>query len=97
MMNKAKTLEEGLQKIENTIKDGSALFRFQQMLIGQNVNLIVAEKLCKEQDTWQVFREANRTAKHIAEFCSTNEGKLIIHTKLKDKLGIYFLEEIVFQ
>lgn len=74
MMGKVGNIEDGLQKIENATKDGSALDRFQQMLVGQNVDPAVAEKLCKGQDTWEIFREANRTAKHITEFYSKQDG-----------------------
>lgn len=74
MMKKVNTLEEGLQKIETAVNDGSALERFQQMLVAQKTDPAIAEKLCKGNDPWHVFREANRVAKHVATFSSPQEG-----------------------
>ncbi|XP_014780217.1 thymidine phosphorylase [Octopus bimaculoides] len=74
MMKKVQSLEEGLKKIQVSINDGTALKKFQDMMVAQGVDNAIAHQLCQSEDTWQMFTEQNRTAKCITEFKVDKDG-----------------------
>uniref|UniRef100_UPI00358EA413 thymidine phosphorylase isoform X1 n=1 Tax=Myxine glutinosa TaxID=7769 RepID=UPI00358EA413 len=49
-VGKAGSAKEGSEIIQKSLKDGSALSRFQAMLVAQGVELDVAHRLCQDKD-----------------------------------------------
>ncbi|GAB1598623.1 thymidine phosphorylase-like [Argonauta hians] len=74
MMNQVSCLKEGVKTIQNCIADGSALKKFQQMMVAQGVQEGIAEALCEADDPWMMFADNNRKAKVVTTFRSSKGG-----------------------
>ncbi len=57
MINKVETIEQGREMIRETFKNGSALVKFHDMIIGQGVSKIIADELVDQSD--QILKLAN--------------------------------------
>lgn len=53
--NKASSQEEGRQKILSTLRDGSAMVKFKEMIQAQGVDKGMAERLCKPDGNFYDF------------------------------------------
>lgn len=51
LANKVRTIEQGRETIRETFKNGSALQKFREMIIGQGVSPKIAEQLIKRDET----------------------------------------------
>ncbi|XP_074655288.1 thymidine phosphorylase-like [Tubulanus polymorphus] len=59
-VGKVNSLEEGENLIKRTLNNGSALEKFQAMIVAQGVNQKLAERICeREGDVFRVLRKAN--------------------------------------
>ena len=73
MRNVATTLEQGKQKISETLKNGKALEKFQNMLVYQDVDSAVADTLCNG-DMWSVLPRVPDSQISIIEASKTGNS-----------------------
>lgn len=71
MTNKANTVEEGRKRIAQSLNNGTALEKFKQMLIKQNIDERIADELCYGHTT-----SILPMAKHEIEIKSQSSGIL---------------------
>lgn len=70
MSGRAKTLQQGKEMIEQSLKDGTALEHFHKMLINQGVELEISRKLCYGN----VDESPLPVAKHQTEILADKSG-----------------------
>lgn len=71
----AKSLQEGSERIQSVLEDGSALEKFKQMIINQGVEATFAEKLVNLDLTdldsiWSLLQKSA----HVTDLQATNDG-----------------------
>lgn len=65
---KVANLKDGYDVVLQTLKNGKALLKFKEMLIAQNVDKALAEKLCKPgANLWELLPLAKECTNLIAE------------------------------
>lgn len=75
MAHKVKSVEEGRNRIAESLNNGTALEKFKRMLIEQKVDENVADALCYGNDTAAVLP----MAKYEIEIDSPTSGNLVVH------------------
>lgn len=64
LTNHVQSIDEGREKIRQTFKDGSALKKFEEMIVGQGVDPSVASLLIKDEK--QVLPQAEKEYRAIS-------------------------------
>ena len=65
MVNKVETIEQGREMLRETFKNGSALEKFHEMIIGQGVSKTIADELIDQGD--EILKLANNQHQAIAK------------------------------
>lgn len=70
---KASSMQQGCDMIMEKLKNGEALEKFRQMLIGQGVSELVANELCVKRN-YKLMSENGREAKFLSDVTADTDG-----------------------